>query len=508
MLITTDVSTPPDPSPTTQDLNIPVEAYAARTAARWLESGQALDPILVREAERANATRAQELENEYVARQREILSTGPDAFLAKRGRDALLGADDTIAELEAARRATLSRAANPVQHALLKQSLDRYGIAAHYDIGTHVGRQSLAWQKDVASARLANLIAQAGLDYADPSRVEAHAEASEPAALDRAWASGFDRGSDEAKEQANAARSAVVRSAIESALKASDNNAAIKLYERAGTALVQADALMLGRQVNDARELQTAQDYLATLPSVDSPTKLDARETAYDALRRNFTSVATSDLPIRGAAIPVAYGNGEVLSDAPPEPLREGQRYAQGGNGGPRSSGPRRAGPPTTPMEEMRSANFQSHLNALRKLEPNNRQLSYIAPPGWIPKEEDVARVHEELLNARQRQAERSLSLQDRIGVGKYAGESIPARSGRRDFTEKERAEINRIGAQTGCHTCGSRDPRTPSGNFILDHQPPTRLIEQGTLQRLYPQCLSCSARQGGLISQEVQRKN
>ncbi len=39
------------------------------------------------------------------------------------------------------------------------------------------------------------------------------------------------------------------------------------------------------------------------------------------------------------------------------------------------------------------------------------------------------------------------------IGLGKYAGESIAARSSARDFTAAERALINAIGAKTGCHT-------------------------------------------------------
>ena len=86
------------------------------------------------------------------------------------------------------------------------------------------------------------------------------------------------------------------------------------------------------------------------------------------------------------------------------------------------------------------------------------------------------------------------------IGPGPFAGQSIPARGPERDFTDQERDEINRIGAESGCHTCGTRDPGTLSGNFVLDHQPPNALNLFNEEQDLYPQCLTCSLRQGGFI--------
>ncbi|NLD47267.1 MAG: RHS repeat protein, partial [Clostridiaceae bacterium] len=85
---------------------------------------------------------------------------------------------------------------------------------------------------------------------------------------------------------------------------------------------------------------------------------------------------------------------------------------------------------------------------------------------------------------------------------GPYAGESIPARGKGRDFTSAEREKINQIGKDTGCHTCGSTDPGTKSGNFIPDHQPPSATVPDGTPQQLYPHCKGCSASQGGTLSQ------
>jgi len=90
---------------------------------------------------------------------------------------------------------------------------------------------------------------------------------------------------------------------------------------------------------------------------------------------------------------------------------------------------------------------------------------------------------------------------------GPYAGESIPARGPGRNVTPAETAEINRIGRSTGCHTCGTTDPGTKSGNFVPDHQPPSALSPESASQRLYPQCVNCSRRQGGEVNAERTRK-
>jgi hypothetical protein len=93
------------------------------------------------------------------------------------------------------------------------------------------------------------------------------------------------------------------------------------------------------------------------------------------------------------------------------------------------------------------------------------------------------------------------------IGPGPFAGNSIPARGPGRNFFAAEHAENNENGDESGCHTCGARDPGTPLGNYVLDHQPPNALNIFGAEQRLYPQCLSCSLRQGLWISRYLRDK-
>jgi len=83
---------------------------------------------------------------------------------------------------------------------------------------------------------------------------------------------------------------------------------------------------------------------------------------------------------------------------------------------------------------------------------------------------------------------------------GPYAVESIPARGPGRNWTASEQSEINRIGGEYGCHTCGRSDPGTKYGDWPLDHQPPSALNFDGSPQRLYPQCISCMRIQGGQV--------
>lgn len=83
---------------------------------------------------------------------------------------------------------------------------------------------------------------------------------------------------------------------------------------------------------------------------------------------------------------------------------------------------------------------------------------------------------------------------------GPFAQESIPAPGPGQTITPAMHAQINHIGSERGCHTCGTKSPGTPLGNFVADHQPPTAMTLPGQSQRLYPQCQKCSVRQGGEV--------
>lgn len=91
---------------------------------------------------------------------------------------------------------------------------------------------------------------------------------------------------------------------------------------------------------------------------------------------------------------------------------------------------------------------------------------------------------------------------------GAFAVDWVPAMNESARATPKERKIVNYLGSKHGCHTCGGKNRVT----YIADHQPPSKLLgnhrngkkpvhPNPLLQRFYPQCLSCSHTQGGLLA-------
>src|SRR5471030_3075761 len=277
--------TPPEdlpPPPTAQDFNIPDEAFGARTAFDALEPGEQLGPEFWGEANRANSTRAAELQNQFLDQQREILHTGPDAYLNKTGRDAVLAAPDVLAQLEAVRQQTIGRAANDAQRRQLQMALGEHASTEHYGVGSHAGEQSLEWQKQTATERLNQLRQQAALDYGDPGSIEAYGRASESAARERARTMKFGKDSDEAQAEVDSARSSIWRSAIEAALGKMHTTPAIALFQQAAARLSPDDTTALAPQIDAAKEHEAGQDYLAELaiPNTHDLGELDSAHQA------------------------------------------------------------------------------------------------------------------------------------------------------------------------------------------------------------------------------------
>jgi hypothetical protein len=139
-------------------------------------------------------------------------------------------------------------------------------------------------------------------------------------------------------------------------------------------------------------------------------------------------------------------------------------------------------------------ARADSAITRVREIDPDWRPT-----PSLKETVEGTIRAYES--EAEEAQARAGELAKKGIGPGPFAGESVSARGPERNFTSREHEEINRIGEETGCHTCGTKNPGTTSGNFVVDHQLPTALNSLGRAQQLYPQCLTCSLRQGGWIS-------
>lgn len=94
---------------------------------------------------------------------------------------------------------------------------------------------------------------------------------------------------------------------------------------------------------------------------------------------------------------------------------------------------------------------------------------------------------------------------------------SLPA--GKSYATAAQRAKIERLGRMAGCHTCGSHKlfSLSSSARFVGDHMPPKSVAEQmnrtwyrrylvGPVKfRFFPQCVSCSQKQGSILSKATQ---
>jgi hypothetical protein len=124
-----------------------------------------------------------------------------------------------------------------------------------------------------------------------------------------------------------------------------------------------------------------------------------------------------------------------------------------------------------------------------------------------------------------------SLSPSSYTARGSFARVSIPATpppgaitngDGFAYATASQRYRIEKLGRIFGCHTCGSRElfftklSNLGGPKFHGDHIPPIsvakqlndrwyrKLIGVSVSQRFYPQCITCSNKQGGLLSRAV----
>jgi RHS repeat-associated protein len=125
-----------------------------------------------------------------------------------------------------------------------------------------------------------------------------------------------------------------------------------------------------------------------------------------------------------------------------------------------------------------------------------------IAP---IPGLEEVgaAKLLEEIVvTARAGKAAKAVEKASTLKPGPFARESIPGHRGR--LSAEEQRKINEINSRNGCHTCGTKDAGTKSGNAVGDHQPPQAL---GDPTDIYPHCIDCMRRQGGEVLQELLKR-
>jgi hypothetical protein len=162
-------------------------------------------------------------------------------------------------------------------------------------------------------------------------------------------------------------------------------------------------------------------------------------------------------------------------------------------------SASRRRSPPSepTPGQAARlaaaEARAQDALQRVRQLDPSWRPTPSVT-------ETVEGRIAAREAEAREAEARLRALAEVGIGPGPFANRSIEAPEAGRRPTQESQEELLRYFKEDGCHTCGRFEAGTNTGYPVGDHQPPTALNPFGAPQRLFPQCLSCSLRQGGWV--------
>ncbi len=402
----------------------------------------------------ADATGAEALQNDFL---RGRAATLDDGLFQLEGGDAVAAAPGAARQLAGLRDQLLQRAGSAGQRAMLADDLDAHMDVAQDAIARHVARQAKVWDEKVRADRIGLLNDQARRDRDDPDKLALYGDAAASASA----------GDDAA---ADAARSGVWRSAIDQALTQGQHGAAIDLHENAQDHLTPEDADTLAPEIAIARQMQTGRAYVDglvqrlpdTLPEI-GPAHADAlsRNTVdwpddreQQATNRHLIDVlfGTHQRALQQAAsqrdravqdwLGRRDAQGNPQTERPPPSLwkqldadqrrQVDSRLAQNARGETASDSPTAEGPEhqdglqlanaeplepsrrgvsareTTPGEEGRLDSFRALTEAIRRLEPDNPMLSYIARPGWVPTQRAIDAAKEELQNARQRAAERA----------------------------------------------------------------------------------------------------
>jgi hypothetical protein len=124
------------------------------------------------ETVRADATRAEQALNRFLAEKQRLLFEAPDAFYRTEGEAAIHAAPPAMARLDALGRDLLAGLANAAQRRHLARALGAQRDLTRDAIGRHVAVQSAVWQGEVARDRRALLAKEAQLHGNDPALVE------------------------------------------------------------------------------------------------------------------------------------------------------------------------------------------------------------------------------------------------------------------------------------------------------------------------------------------------
>lgn len=255
---------------TRQQVDTPLLAFGAtaleRGAQRVEQGADALFQSGMRELAEANATRINDLNNQYIEAQTQILSTGKDAFYTKQGENAIKGADTAVKSLQALRDNILSQPMSDRARVALSARLNDHVNESSAAIGRHVGNQSLVWRDNVAKGTVIAATNRATSNYNDPVKVAAMSEV--------AWRTEYERAKKQigegpdsdiaARASADGARSDLLSKTI--ALQAvTDPGMAQRTLDKYRGQIAASDSVALENTIKDATLKRKTQDIVTTV---------------------------------------------------------------------------------------------------------------------------------------------------------------------------------------------------------------------------------------------------
>ena len=207
--------------------------------------------------------RVEGLVNGFIAGKQDALFAAPDAYYRTQGRDALDGAPAIAQRLQDLRSATLDRARDDGERAALEPRLDAHLDDAMDGIGRHVEAQREVFQRNTLGTRQALIQRAAALEHDNDDKIAGLAEAHAGAAQELARLDGVDPDSSEAAAIGAAARSQILRTAIDQRIANARPQQAIDFYDKAKALLTSDDRRALELPIGAASDDAATDAWLA-----------------------------------------------------------------------------------------------------------------------------------------------------------------------------------------------------------------------------------------------------
>jgi Predicted lipoprotein of unknown function (DUF2380) len=213
----------------------------------------------------------------------------------------------------------------------------------------------------------------------------------------------------------------------------------------------------------------------ASTPSSQNESVAPSRHLGSTNIERAWEPLAFPSSALYGASstptsnLASTPDSADVISDADENDWVSGARYAQaqprGGRRGP-------VGRELTVPEQNRIFFYDSALETLRELGPKNPNLESLSTPGWIPRQEDINRLNEEIVRLKR---ERGLSwLEPHHTLPRQFRDKFDAlRIDIEDYITHMPNYLHRL-RPNGLHT-GPEHWNSQWEQFFRDHRNPTR---------------------------------